>query len=124
MLREIPNVKQELGAGRRRWFESDNLDVIVWLGPSGAVDGFQLCYDLGRGAFAVTWRAGLGFAHDEIDEGDATPLKNESPVLRPAGAAPWREILTLFEARSGTLEDTLRALIRDNLRLEIARDAR
>ena len=76
VLREIKNLKQEAGSGRRRWFESGAFDLIVWLGARGTVEGFQICYDLGRGERALTWRSGTGFAHSVVDAGEATPFKN------------------------------------------------
>jgi hypothetical protein len=115
VLREIKHVKQERGAGRRRWFESEGLDLVVWLDARGNVSGFQLCYEIGLGQHALTWRTGRGFAHSSIDTGDDTPLKNESPVLHPAGNAPWPEIVQLFDQHSGTLAPALRRLIRGKL---------
>ena len=58
MLHEIKNVRQEAGGGRRRWFESEGMDVVVWMDGDGAIIGFQLCYDFGQGERALTWREG------------------------------------------------------------------
>lgn len=115
MLHEIKDVRQERGAGRRRWFESEGLDLVVWLDAGNGISGFQLCYDLGRGEHALTWRPGVGFAHHEVDQGDATPLKNEAPLLVPDGGVPWADLTRLFEARSGGLEPRLRELVRGKL---------
>ena len=116
MLHEILEVKQERGPGRRRWFESDGLDLIVCLDPAARVTGFQLCYDFGRGPRALTWRDGVGFAHSLVDSGDATPLRDETPVLLPAGDVPWVELARLFAARSEALEPELRRLVGEHLR--------
>ncbi|MES2693667.1 MAG: hypothetical protein V4773_09350, partial [Verrucomicrobiota bacterium] len=70
MLREIKNVRQEPGEGRRRWFESDGLELVVWLDARGRMTGFQLCYDSGRHEHALTWREGGGFSHDRVDPGE------------------------------------------------------
>lgn len=115
MLREIKHVKQERGTGRRRWFESEGLDVVVWLERDGSVNGFQLCYDLGKGEHALTWRFGSGFAHSSIDSGDDSPFANLTPVLSPDPHVPWAEVARLFELRSATLESPLRRLIHDQL---------
>ncbi len=111
MLHEIRNVKQESGRGRRRWFESDGFDLVVWFEPAGDVSGFQLCYDFGSGEHALTWRPAGGFSHHAVDAGDQTPLKNESPILVPDGVVPWKELLRTFRARSGSLEPSLRDLV-------------
>lgn len=115
MLHEIKNVRQERGAGRRRWFESDGLDLVVWLDRQNAVTGFQLCYDLGQGEHALTWRPSLGFAHHTVDAGEATPLRNETPVLLPDGGVPWARLMRLFDERSGSLEAPLRQLVHEKL---------
>lgn len=115
MLHEIKNVRQEPGAGRRRWFESEGLDLVVWLDDADGVSGFQLHYNLGHGEHALTWRPESGFLHHAVDEGDTTPLKNEAPVLVPDGGVPWSELTGLFDARSGQLEPQLRDLVHGKL---------
>ncbi len=123
MLHELKNVKQEHGAGRRRWFESDGLELVVWWDAHDAITGFQLCYDFGRGDFALTWRPATGFAHSAIDTGDESPFVNRTPVLNPDGEAPWGRLAQLFEARSATLEPGLRRLVRDKLAERVAAGA-
>ena len=115
MLHEIKNVRQEHGAGRRRWFESEGFELVVWLDRDERVTGFQLCYDLGRGEHALTWRAGTGFAHSSIDPGDESPFVNRTPILEPDGNPPWAELAYLFDERSDPLEPELRQLIHDKL---------
>jgi hypothetical protein len=115
VLSEIKNLKQERGPGRRRWFESDGLEVVVWYGSDERVTGFQLCYDFGRGDHALTWRPGGGFAHSTIDTGDESPLVNRTPILEPDGEVPWTKLAEVFDACSSTLEPGLQELIRDKL---------
>ena len=45
MLTEIEKTRQIPGEGIRRWFRDDELDLIVWYGDDGSIEGFQLCYD-------------------------------------------------------------------------------
>ena len=115
VLHEIKNVKQERGAGRRRWFESDGFDLVVWLDRADRITGFQICYDLGHGEHALTWRAGTGFAHSTIDTGDDSPFVNRTPVLEPDGNVPWSEIAHVFDDRSQSLDPVLRQLVHDRL---------
>ena len=109
MLREFIHVKQELRNGRRRWFESDGFDLIVWHDATDRVEGFQLCYDFGRGEHALTWRPGVGFAHSAVDSGDIRGGGHKlTPILVPVGAVPWSEIATRFAERSASLDSELR----------------
>jgi hypothetical protein len=111
-LHEITNVKQERGPGRRRWFESEDLELVVWLDAHDVVTGFQICYDFGQGGHALTWRRQSGFAHTGIDAGDESPFFNRTPVLRtPQTDPPWAELIRTFEARSVGLEPALRSLV-------------
>ena len=110
MLRENRNVRQEPGH-RRRWFEDDGLELIVWLDGADEVEGFQLC----RAGRALTWRRDVGFTHARVDEGDETPLKNLTPVLVPGTTVPWTDLMADFRAGSATLEAGLRDFVLQRL---------
>lgn len=113
MFKEIRHLRQEPVAGRRRWFDDDVLpfELIVWYDAGGGIDGFQLCYNFGDGEHALTWRPGVGFAHNIVDSGSAGPFANRTPILVPDGAVPWADVQQRFMASSGTLEPALRALV-------------
>ena len=112
MLTEFHGVKQE-ATGRRRWFASEALELIVWEDAAGGVGGFQLCYAEPDGERALTWRAAEGFTLSRVDAGDTNPLRNETPVLRPVpdGEVPWSRVGALFAAEDAGLEPALRELI-------------
>ncbi len=111
MFTEIRHVRQEPGAGRRRWFEADDLDLVVWFDAAGEIAGFQLCFDVPEGPRAATWRPGYGFAFSRVDAGDDHPLRNETPVLEPAAAVPLPDLARRFAARAAGLEAPLRAFV-------------
>lgn len=108
-------MKQEPGGGKRRWFEDDGMDLVVWHDEAGAVDGFQILYGRGDGEHALTWRATGGFSHNRVDQGDHLMTKL-SPILVPDGVVPWARITTEFAARSGKLEPALRELVQGKLK--------
>lgn len=113
MLKEIRHVRQEPLAGHRRWFDDDilPLELIVWYDAANAVEGFQLCYNLGGGEHALTWRPEVGFAHNAVDTGSTGPFGNLTPILIPDGAVPWAELTQRFSASATTLEPALRELV-------------
>jgi hypothetical protein len=115
MLREFKNVKQEPGSGRRRWFESDHFDLVVWLNEQDGIDGFQICYDLGLGEHALTWRKTAGFAHNAIDSGERVSFHPCTPILVADGKVPWREVINLFDLQGGSLEPALREFVHEKL---------
>jgi len=112
VLKEFHQVRQEPIAGRRR-FDDDvlPLELIVWYDAGGAIDGFQLCYNFGRGEHALTWRRASGFAHNAVDSGSGGPFSNLTPILIPDGSVPWAELKARFDACSATLEPALRDLV-------------
>ncbi len=112
MLAELLNVKQEGGSTRRRWFQGDGMELIVWYAETGASDGFQICYEAeDRKERALTWRPGRGFTHAEVKSGDTRPDKNLTPILVKDGAVPWAFVRGEFEWRSTALEPAVRAYV-------------
>lgn len=116
VLREFVHVKQEQGGGRRRWFESDALELIVWQDSTGRMEGFQICYQFNRRERALTWRPQVGFAHHFIDTGTRTPFGGRmTPILIPDGPVPWTLIEERFAAECSSLEPELRELVASRL---------
>lgn len=113
MLQELNNVKQEPGAkGSRRWFQGEGLELILWLDPVGAPEGFQICYlGDGRREHALTWRRTGGFTHNRVDTGDTRPDKNLTPILVPDGAVPWEQLRRDFAGSGAGLEPALRDFV-------------
>jgi hypothetical protein len=112
VLAEFETVAAERGAeGKRRWFSDEEMDLIVWYGDDGAISGFELCYDKSKAERAVSWKRG-GKPHSfVVDDGEATPLKNRTPILEAGGKVP--ETLSRdFEARAAKLEPEIAALVR------------
>jgi hypothetical protein len=112
VLTEFKQVKQEAGAGLRRWFEDDGLELIVWYDTAGRPTGFQLCY-LGadRQERALTWQSAPGFTPARIDGGDTRPDKNLTPILLRDGAVSWARVQTEFAERSAGLEPAIRDFV-------------
>ncbi|MBI2788809.1 MAG: hypothetical protein HYX59_09020 [Elusimicrobia bacterium] len=106
MLEEFSDVAQERGAdGPRRWFSDEEMDLIVWPDADGGLAGFELCYGKSRTERAYAWRRGGALSHFVVDDGESTPLRNDSPVLTAGGGAGDREkVLADFLARAARLE--------------------
>jgi predicted Zn finger-like uncharacterized protein len=104
-LREIANVRQVPGESPRRWFTSNDLDLILWLGPGGQPHGFQLCYGKREGnERAVTWWPARGLTHSTVDEGRREPHKVKgTPTLASGGEYDAAGVLARFLATKGQL---------------------
>ena len=119
MFREFKGVRQEPGL-RRRWFESADLDLVVWYAADGAIAGFQILYGTPGGERALTWNPGSGFSHHAIDAGDRL-LGKLSPVLVPCAESPAPDLATRFAAQAGSLETALADFVVTRLRAATSR---
>ncbi|OGW39309.1 MAG: hypothetical protein A2010_02210 [Nitrospirae bacterium GWD2_57_9] len=95
----------------RRWFSDDYFDLIVWIGQNFVIKGFQLCYDKRGKERAITWLRDKGLSHEKIDDGEASPEKNRSPILLPDGQCPVQEVLERFEANSADIDTAVRSFV-------------
>ena len=63
MLFEVSNVQQVRGEPLRRWFFSDEQDLLIWFDGDGKPVAFQLSYGKYRDEHAIRWEADRGFTH-------------------------------------------------------------
>jgi len=96
-VRELIQVRQIPGDRRRRWFFSEDFDLIVWFNDDGTFAGFELCYDKSRIQRSLAWRQAAGFSHMAVDDGENRPGKYKAtPVLVPDGYFDARRIHSAF----------------------------
>ena len=84
-LTEFVRTRQIPGEPRRRWFHSDDLDLIVWCADSGSPTGFQLCYDKTRREQALTWTVRHGYEHAAVDDGESRAFGHKATPLLVGG---------------------------------------
>ena len=116
-MREIGPVRQPQGGGRRRWFTDTSMDLTVWQNADGDLVAFQLAYDRSGDERCLTWRAGRGFTHDAVDDGELAPGRHKrSPLLVPDGRVPWQRLSLELERRGGALDPSVVAAVQAALR--------
>lgn len=119
LLRELPDTRQVPGEQRRRWFNSPDLDLIVWVDDEGDPTGFQLCYDKARGAHgerALTWHTGRGYDHAAVDDGEGAPGKYKStPILVADGLFQPNRVHAEFLEASADVPEEIRQFVSDAL---------
>lgn len=112
MLKEIENVKQDIGEPLRRWFTNAEFDLIVWYSAEQTVIGFQLCYRDGREEKALTWRSKEGFSHQRIDDGEGGAFRYKmTPVLVSDGAFQGERVLPKFLEQSQNIDQQVRDIV-------------
>src|SRR5215212_6021822 len=116
VLRELPGTRQIPGEPRRRWFNSLELDLIVWVDNNDAPSGFQLCYDKSRGERALTWHRGRGYDHAAVDAGEDMPTKYKgTPVLVADGVFRADRVKDEFLKASEHVPENIRRFVADVL---------
>jgi hypothetical protein len=114
MLREIVT-SQPTHEPHRRWFSNDDFDLVVWFDDVGAIAGFQLCYDRSKVERALTWNTVDGYRHFRVDTGEATPLKNLTPLLVSSPEFPKDRVIAGFVEAANALEPTIRSFVIERL---------
>ena len=108
MLKEITKVKQIQGEPSRRWFASEDMEIIVWNSDNVAPDGFQLCYRQGKEEKALTWISGRGFSHERIDNGEGNPTRRKmTPILIPDGSFEKGRIIEILKEESVAMDASI-----------------
>ena len=115
-LRELPRVQQVAGEPRRRWFHDHEMDLVVWESEDGEPLSFQLAYDKHRNEHSIAWRAGHGFTHYQVDDGEAAALSKEAPLLYLDGAFERDRVLAAFLAAADTLPPGIAGFVAGRLR--------
>ncbi len=117
MLKEARHVTQVKGEPRRRWFEDEYFDLIVWFEPGDEISGFQLCYDREKNPRALTWTKKHGYKHAGIDNGEnAWGAPKNSPVLVEDGLFDAPSIGKKLEKSAGELPEELGAFVIEKVR--------
>lgn len=81
-MKERIGVRQIPGEFKRRWFASDEFDLIVWLSDDECLIAFELCYDKRGKERSIRWSNNGGFLHMAVDDGEQVLGKHkETPIL-------------------------------------------
>jgi hypothetical protein len=111
MLQKIRRVRQDDASRERQWFQDDLFDLFVWTDESGTIVAFQLCYDRPNRERILAWNKTSGFSHRGVDDGEATPLKNMSPIMVTDGNFAAERIAAEFGRRGKELDPRLHDFI-------------
>ncbi|MBZ0092035.1 MAG: hypothetical protein K8F27_07425 [Sulfuricellaceae bacterium] len=81
-MKELSKVRQIPGESKRRWFASQDFDLIVWLSDDQSFSGFELCYGKLRNERSIVWSKTGGFRHMAVDDSEHRPGKYKaSPIF-------------------------------------------
>lgn len=79
---------------------------------------FQLAYGKYRDEHAISWKAGRGFVHERVDDGESAGVIKEVPILVADGVFEAARVLDQFLALAAELPrdivDFVAARLREN----------
>lgn len=115
---EITRTHRAPNERRRRWFSSQQLDLIVWCHDDGTPESFQLCYDKGRAEKALNWSPQRGFAHYAVDDGESEigTRHKASPLLTDARAIDVGRVFSVYDAAHAALPSDVHRFVSNKLR--------
>jgi hypothetical protein len=116
MLQEINAARQIPGELYRRWFFSAEQDLVVWYDADVNIVGFQLAYNKNRQERSIYWKAGRGFSHHDVDDGEDSPFKSNTPLLTIDGAFDRDSVLQEFLQLAQELPEEIMAFVNNKLR--------
>lgn len=108
---EIRGISRYKGEHRRRWFQDEHMDLLVWLDNDGAVWGFQLCYNAAYYPHVLTWTPDKGYRHRKVDY-----ERNQTPILALDGHFNSEAVLEEFIGRGEEVPPQFRDFVIDKLR--------
>src|SRR5262245_19982716 len=116
MLKEILHIRQFDGEPRRRWFEDEYFDLIVWFDEDGRLLEFELCYDKGRNQRALRWQKLEHYSHFRVDDGEHHAGRGKaSPILLHDPRFDREKVLRRFELESAGLEEGIARLVHEKV---------
>lgn len=86
MLKEILNARNAHREAGCRWFRSEHADLYVWPEEDesgGVVGAFEYCYRKLDKEYRLNWDTRNGIRHARVEDGESSPLRNDSPLIVP-----------------------------------------
>ena len=117
MLKEFKQVRQIKGDAKRRWFNDEIMDLIVWYDKNGTISGFQLCYGYPRNSHAFTWETENVFRHEAVDWGESDRLWQKATPILVQATHPFDagRVLGQFRNSAQMLDPELKELVEQKI---------
>jgi hypothetical protein len=114
VLREIAETRQIRGEPRRRWFNSEFMDLYVWYDSVDVPLGFQLCYGKPDFERALTWFRPDNFSHMAVNHG-GQESRGQTPLLVLDGVFEAPAVGAAFSREARGLPGDVAGLVLEKL---------
>jgi hypothetical protein len=115
MLTELHS-KQDEKDVIKRWFQDEYFDLFTWQDYNGTITGFQLCYERLGDERVLSWDWQRGFGHHRVDDGEASPHKNMSPIFVRNGGFSYQEVMPKFVKSSDKISQAISLFIIEKIK--------
>jgi len=82
------------------------MDLYLWE-TDGRLSSFELCYDKPNAEHSLRWNASGGWVHTRVDDGEATPWRNDAPIVVSDGRYDPVAVALRFEALAANIDPTV-----------------
>lgn len=115
MLKEIKKVRQIPGEPKRLWFNSAEMDLIVWY-EGDVFIGFQFCYDKLTQEKAISWKPSTGLIFENVDAGESRDGHYKAtPILIKNGVVDLGKVKSLFLTNADNLNSNIKDFVIQNI---------
>jgi hypothetical protein len=112
MLKELSHAKQHEEGPRRRVFHSTDLDLVVWVEKDGHCTGFELSYRHGPRERSLRWKAGTGYTHHRVDDGENRGGRHKgTPLMVPDGVFRRWSVARKFQVESRDIDPVVAGFV-------------
>ena len=106
----------ERGRTSSRWFNDEQLDLVVWHGEGRTITGFQLSYDKPHAEKAVSWRTGRGYVHNDVDDGERPGRYPGAAMLLADSAFEPDNVAQAFRSRATEIDQEVAQFVVNKLK--------
>lgn len=105
MLRKISTVHTKPGEPRKLWFNSQEVDLFLWISERDEVIRFQLSYDKPNSEKSLVWDHQQGVEHAVVDDGSRPGKHPSAPILLGETSFDKNKLFNLLDEHGGELPD-------------------
>lgn len=116
-MSDFIELKKEKEGSKRRWFMSNDYDLIVFNNEQGEIKEFQFCYDKNKHEQMLSWSIEAGYSHMAIDDGDVLNDMGHkrAPLVVPNGSYSVNAILNKFLSASNSLPKNIEQFVKTKI---------
>jgi len=113
MLIELIKKNSQEGELTKRWFFSQEIDLVIWVDINEKPCAFQLAYDKYKSEKSFSWHHKRGYRIYKVDDGEHASLWNKSPMLLLYSSNEFekKKVMKVFQEQSVNLPEVISSFV-------------